>query len=418
MFVVSPSATSWISVSPESHFSIQNIPFGLLERSGATTLATVIGEQVVDLTELKSHGYLSEEKYGSLEGFETFTPESLSELRKKLFNLFESTNSTLSRDLDAIRDALLPLAVSTLKLPIKPPAFVDFYSGIHHASNVGKMFRPDQPPLLPNYRHIPVGYNGRASSVIASGTPVRRPLGQTKHSDQDLPTYGPTNELDFEVELGFYAGRSSEMGERVPISEARNYLLGFVLVNDWSARDFQRWEYQPLGPFLAKSFATSVSPWIVLQDALEPFVVKACIQDPEPLQHLQTKDPVRYDIHLEVTLNSNSSQVSKMLAETNSRHLYWSFDQQLAHQSSNGTPLQFGDLYASGTISGPEEGSFGSLLELSWRGSRPVVVSESGETRTYLEDGDSVTISGYCQGPGFRVGFGEVEGTILPSILD
>jgi fumarylacetoacetase len=275
------------------------------------------------------------------------------------------------------------------------------------------MFRPDMPPLLPNYRHIPVGYNGRASSVVLSGTPIRRPKGQTKGPNDENPTFGPTKELDFELEMGFFVGRPSAMGEPVPISEAADHVLGYVLVNDWSARDLQRWEYVPLGPFLAKSFATSISPWVILPDAMEPFRINVLEQDPAPLDYLKTKKPLRYDIKLEVHLQSKKMDQAVIISSSNAKYLYWSFDQQLAHQASNGTPLSWGDLYASGTISGPLEGSFGSLLELTWKGSKPIELGP--EERTFLEDGDTLTMSGYCQGDGFRVGFGSVAGTILPA---
>ena len=306
-----------------------------------------------------------------------------------------------------------PLETARLLMPIKPAAFVDFYSGIHHASNVGKMFRPDMPPLLPNYRYIPVGYNGRASSVVVSGTPIRRPKGQTKGPNDENPTYAPTKELDFELEMGFFVGKPSAMGETVPIEEAPDYIIGYVLVNDWSARDVQRWEYVPLGPFLAKSFATSISPWIVLPDALEPFRVEAIEQDPTPLPHLKSKKPLTFDIKLEVQLRSTKMDQAQMISASNAKYLYWSFDQQIVHQASNGTPLSWGDLYASGTISGPLEGSFGSMLELTWKGSKPISVGN--EERTFLEDGDTLILTGYCQGDGFRVGFGNVAGTVLPA---
>ena len=275
------------------------------------------------------------------------------------------------------------------------------------------MFRPDMPPLLPNYRHLPVAYNGRASSVVVSGTPIRRPKGQTKAPDSEVPEFGPTKELDFELEMGFYVGMPSAMGETVDIGVVKEHILGFVLVNDWSARDVQRWEYQPLGPFLAKSFGTSVSPWVVLPDALEPFRVTRLEQDPPVLNHLRTSEPMAYDVTLEIKLKPEEAADYTTVSKTNANQLYWSFDQQLAHQASNGTPLSWGDLYASGTISGTEEGSFGSLLELTWRGSKPVQVGET--IRKFLEDGDSLVLTGYCQGEGFRVGFGEVEGTILPA---
>ena len=414
MFIVPSSARSWVSVDPSSHFSIQNLPFALLAPAGRNvTLATAIGDFAVDLTALREAGILEVPRTTDLDSFAEFSQEELSELRRRIFDIFEVSNPRLRDNEILRRGAMEPLETARLLMPIKPAAFVDFYSGIHHASNVGKMFRPDMPPLLPNYRYIPVGYNGRASSVVVSGTPIRRPKGQTKGPNDENPTYAPTKELDFELEMGFFVGKPSTMGETVPIEEAPDYIIGYVLVNDWSARDVQRWEYVPLGPFLAKSFATSISPWIVLPDALEPFRVEAIEQDPTPLPHLKSKKPLTFDIKLEVQLRSTKMDQAQMISASNAKYLYWSFDQQIVHQASNGTPLSWGDLYASGTISGPLEGSFGSMLELTWKGSKPISVGN--EERTFLEDGDTLILTGYCQGDGFRVGFGNVAGTVLPA---
>lgn len=414
MFIVPASAKSWVVIDPNSHFSLQNLPFALLAPAGRNvTLATAIGDYAVDLTALRDAGLLEVPRNAHLDSFAELSSEEFSELRHKLFELFEESNPKL-RDNEILRmGAMTPLTEARLLLPIKPTAFVDFYSGIHHASNVGKMFRPDMPPLLPNYRHVPVGYNGRASSVVVSGTPIRRPQGQTKGANEEAPTFGPTKELDFELEMGFFVGKPSAMGDPVAIGEASDHILGYVLVNDWSARDVQRWEYVPLGPFLAKSFATSISPWVILPDALEPFRLNDLEQEPDPLPYLATKRPLRYDIKLEVYLQPKGADQPSMISASNAKYLYWSFDQQLAHQASNGTPLGWGDLYASGTISGPLEGSFGSMLELTWKGSKPLEVGSV--QRTFLEDGDTLTMSGYCQGDGFRVGFGSVSGTIEPS---
>lgn len=414
MFVVPKTARSWVNVDPSSHFSIQNLPFAIFAPLGReVTLASAIGDYVVDITVLRDAGLIPDKQFPFLDSFADLTQEEFTVLRKALYELLEESNPKF-RDNDILRlKALIPMSKARLLLPIKPTAFVDFYSGINHASNVGRMFRPDMPPLLPNYRHLPVAYNGRASSVVVSGTPIRRPKGQTKAADAEAPTFGPTQELDFELEMGFYVGMPSAMGETVDIGLAKEHILGFVLVNDWSARDVQRWEYQPLGPFLAKSFGTSVSPWVVLPDALEPFRVTRLEQDPPVLGHLRTSEPMAYDVTLEVKLKPEGATEYANVSRTNANQLYWSFDQQLAHQASNGTPLSWGDLYASGTISGSEEGTYGSLLELTWRGSKPIEVG--GVSRKFLEDGDSLVLTGYCQGDGFRVGFGEVEGTILPA---
>lgn len=392
MTIIPSTARSYVAVEPDSHFPIQNLPFGMAKIGGwqEPVLVSRIGDRVILIPALLPDAPLS---------LATATRAQLSEIRKFLAEKLDITSASLSDE------SFIDASEVEMILPIKPTAFIDFYSGINHASNVGTMFRPDQAPLLPNYRHLPVGYNGRASSVVVSGTPIPRPRGQTKGANDELPTFGPTKELDFELEMGFYVGQSSALGEVIPIDQVQDRMLGFVLVNDWSARDVQRWEYQPLGPFLAKSFATSISPWVVLADALEPFRTSPMPQEPAPLPHLAAYKPMVYDIALEVLLNGHT------ICHSNAKHLYWSFDQQLAHQSSNGTPLEAGDLYASGTISGSEPDSFGSMLELTWRGTKPLEVG--GETRKFLEDGDTLTIVGYAQGDGFRVGFGEVSGKIV-----
>lgn len=416
-FVISPADKSWVETTPDSHFPIQNLPFGLAAPKGrSSSVVVAIGNFALDLLVLADAGLLDPEQFPLLDSFIELDKESLAELRKQVFELLESGNPAL-RDNKKLRDqALIPLDKANLQVPIPPPAFVDFYSGINHASNVGKMFRPDQPPLLPNYRHLPVGYNGRASSVVASGTPICRPRGQMKSPNEDAPTFGPSKELDFELEMGFYVAEGNEMGKRITCKAAEDHILGMVIVNDWSARDFQRWEYVPLGPFLAKSFATSVSPWIVTLDALEPFRIEGMTQDPEVLPHLKRQGKQHFDIVLEVWLQPAKGKKPEKIATSNTKYLYWSISQQLAHQTSNGTPVEFGDLYASGTISGETEDSFGSLLELSWRGTKPLTLAETGETRTFLEDGDTLTLSAYAQGDGYRIGFGECSGQVKPAM--
>jgi fumarylacetoacetase len=318
------------------------------------------------------------------------------------------------RDNIALREAaIFPVADCEMLVPMEIPQFVDFYAGINHASNVGKMFRPDMQPLLPNYRHLPVGYNGRASSIVPSETPIVRPNGQYMPAGADGPVFGPTRELDFELEIGFFVSNGNEMGDPISVHHAENHLVGFVLVNDWSARDVQRWEYQPLGPFLAKSFGTSISPWIVTMDALLPFMIKGMPQDPEPLPHLLCPECHHFDIHLEVAIQSERMAKPQVISRSNSKYLYWSFAQMIAHQTSNGTPVEPGDLYASGTISGEEPGTFGSMLELCWKGTQPMTLTETGEQRTFIEDGDTVIMTGYCQGDGYRIGFGELRNQVI-----
>ncbi len=418
-FIVPADARSWIEVSRDSHFSIQNLPFGAgfrfdeREESAEAVECVAIGDFALDLPVLAEEGLIDFSPGPVPFAWVAYDgPEGLSALRKQVYELLREDNPRLRDDVELRKRVVIPREDLSMMMPIPPRAFVDFYSGIFHASNVGKMFRPDMDALLPNYRHLPVGYNGRASSVVPSGEPIVRPFGQQKVGDDVV--FAPTKELDFELELGFYTGAENLMGEPIPIDEAEDFMLGFVLVNDWSARDVQRWEYQPLGPFLAKSFATSVSPWLVTLDALLPFRVEGMPQEPKPLPHLQNPGPAHFDIQLEVTIQTLQMETPQVISRSNARNLYWSFAQQLAHQASNGTPVEAGDLYASGTISGETPDSFGSLLELTWRGSKPITLS-SGETRTFLEDGDVLTMTGYCQGDGFRVGFGEVSGEVLPA---
>jgi len=414
-FLVPPTAKSWVPVRPDSHFPIQNLPFGvcLMDEDGTTTICVPIGDHVLALLPLQEEGLLGQE-VDLLETLDVLTPQELSDLRREVFDLLRDGNPKL-RDNKSLRETVLLPAVEVFPIvPMHSGAFVDFYSGIYHASNVGKMFRPDMPPLLPNYKWLPIAYNGRASSLMVSGTDLERPKGITKIGDED-PTYGPTQELDFELEVGFYLGEETEMGETISTADAESSMMGLVLVNDWSARDVQRFEYQPLGPFLAKSFATSVSPWVVTLDALAPFRVEGPVQDPAPLRHLKPAGKGHYDITLEVSIQTRKMRQPQVICTSNTKHLYWSFAQQLAHQTSNGTPVEPGDLYASGTISGPEKGMFGSLLEISWRGTEPIKLTETGETRTFLEDGDTVIMTGYAQGNGYRIGLGEIRTTVLPA---
>lgn len=415
--VVPAEAKSWIKVDATCEFPIQNLPFGIAAPKGQDeSVVVAIGEYAMSLMALGEAGLIDPETFPILDSFIELGDGQLSELRKAVYGILKSDNATL-RDNKKLRDkVLIPLEKANMQVPIPPTSFVDFYSGIHHASNVGKMFRPDQPPLLPNYKWLPIGYNGRASSVFRSGAPIVRPKGQTKGANDEAPAFGPTKEMDFELELGFYLSHGQDAGKRITTTAAEGHMMGLVLVNDWSARDVQRWEYQPLGPFLAKSFGTSVSPWIVTLDALEPFRVLGMEQEPAPLPHLRNHGRPHFDIELEVWLQTSKMKSPQLICRSNTKHLYWSLAQQLAHQTSNGTPVEFGDLYASGTISGPEEGTYGSMLELSWRGQQPITLEETGETRTFLEDGDTVTMRGYAQGDGYRVGFGDCVGTIVPAI--
>jgi fumarylacetoacetase len=301
-----------------------------------------------------------------------------------------------------------------MKLPVRIGNYTDFYSSYHHAHNVGTMLRGPENALMPNWKWLPVAYHGRASSVVVSGMDVRRPSGQTKAPDATAPTFGPSKSFDYELEMAFLIGPGNSLGEPVPIDRATDHIFGLVLMNDWSARDIQAWEYQPLGPFLAKNFATSISPWVVTLEALESFRKPLPSQDPEPLPYLRAKNDSTFDVQLEAQLQTSSMNAPHVITRTNFQNLYWSVSQQLAHHTVNGCNLEPGDLLASGTISGATEESRGCMLELTWRGANPLKLP-NGETRRWLEDGDRLTITGWCQGDGYRVGFGEVTGRILPA---
>ena len=411
-----PSLTSWVPVPEGSDFPIQNLPFGTFERRGVGYRTGIaIGQHVLDL-------YACAEA-GLLEGVTSLAPRSFLRLEGVLradrgdwraIRVRVSELLSVDRNRSSVEPHLLPIQDVELDLPVRPQDYVDFYSSVEHASNMGRMFRPDQEPLLPNWRWLPIGYHGRAGTLMPAGTPVRRPAGQIRVGD-DPPVYEPTRELDFELEVGFITGRGNTLGEPIPIGRARDHIFGLVLVNDWSARDIQRWEYQPLGPFLGKSFATSISPWVVTLDALEPYRVPPPKQDPPPLPHLRLDDDHAYDVNLEVELTTSGMNDPVTLSRTNLRYVYWTIAQQLAHATSNGATADAGDLFATGTISGPGPGSYGSLIELTWRGERPIQLPD-GSTRTFLEDGDTVVMRAWCEAPGHpRIGFGEVRGTVVPA---
>jgi fumarylacetoacetase len=341
-------------------------------------------------------------------------PKVWDETRVRISALLRHDNHEL-RDNDGLRKrALVPMAQVRLHLPIAVAGFTDFYSSREHATNVGIMFRGKDSALQPNWLHMPIGYNGRASTVVVSGTTVRRPRGQLKPPNAEQPVFAPCKRLDFELEMGVVIGQGSSMGEVLTEAQAEDMIFGFVLLNDWSARDIQQWEYVPLGPFQGKAFATSISPWVVTRAALEPFRVAGPQQDPAPLPYLQQVKPNNYDLELEVGLRAASMTQPSPICRTNFKYMYWSSIQQLLHHASSGCAMNVGDLLGSGTISGPEKGQRGSLLEISWNGAEPIALAD-GMTRTFLEDGDSLSIRGWCQGKGYRVGFGEVEGTIVPA---
>jgi len=407
---------SWIPGADGSGFGIENLPLGIFAADSPPRPGVAIGSSVVDLSRLIRERLIDDETLldaPSLNAFIAHGPGAWRSLRATLQRLLGETATAEERE--AVMRALLPRSAATMMMPIEVQDYVDFFSGIEHATNAGKILRPGTEPLQPNYRYLPVGYHGRASSVVVSGTPIRRPHGQRKAPDAAAPIFGPSQMLDIELELAWVAGPGNKLGESISADAVRDHVYGYVLLNDWSARDIQAWEYVPLGPFLGKSFATSISPWLVSLDALEPFRVPNRVLDPEPLPHLRVSENYAYDIALEVLLQTKKMQAEEIapatISRTNFREMYWNVAQQLAHMTSNGSRVRAGDLFGTGTISGSEPGTYGSFLELSWRGTQPILLP-SGETRTFLEDGDSVILRG-CAGSGpSRVDFGEVRGTI------
>jgi fumarylacetoacetase len=418
-----PALRSWVPVPPDSDFPIQNLPFGVFRRRAddVPLVGIAIGEHVLDLSVLGAAGLFDGPelrrvrsfRMRSLNAFLSLGPPAWSEARATISRLLRHDEPVL-RDNAPLRErALVPMKDVQMLLPAEIGDYTDFYSSREHATNVGSMFRGPDKALMPNWLHLPVAYHGRSSSIVVSGTDLHRPHGQSKPESADAPLFGPSRSLDFELEVGALVGPGNALGVPIPTSEALDHLFGMVLVNDWSARDIQAWEYVPLGPFLGKNFGTSISPWVVTMEALEPFRTDGPAQDPVPLPYLRTSGPMAYDIHLEVHLQSERMDSPVRLCRSNFKYLYWNVAQQVAHHTVNGCNLRTGDLLASGTVSGPTPDSFGSLLELTWRGTRPVALG-NGEERRFLEDGDRVTFRGWCQGDGYRIGFGEVTGRILP----
>ncbi|WP_342046744.1 fumarylacetoacetase [Bacillus sp. OTU530] len=415
---------SFIKVDPKCHFPIQNLPYGVFRpRSGGDPrIGVAIGDYVLDLAALAAAGYftaisLADQKVfnqPSLNAFMALGRKVWREVRGRIQHLLSENESTLRDNTELRKLALIHQRDVEMLLPAQIGDYTDFYASKEHATNVGMMFRGKENALMPNWTHLPVGYHGRASSVVLSGTDVRRPNGQMKPADAASPLFGPCLQLDFELEMGWLIGPGNEMGKPVSIENAEEQIFGLVLVNDWSARDIQAWEYQPLGPFLAKNFATSISPWVVPLDALEPFRVAGPKQDPAPLPYLQATGSGAFDVHLEVFLQGERMTERHRITASNFRYLYWSMAQQIAHHTVGGCNLRPGDLLASGTISGPEKETRGSLLELTWRGTEPILMGNE-EKRVWLEDGDQLTITGWCQGEGYRIGFGEVTGRVLPA---
>jgi len=412
---------SFIEVAPDSHFPIQNLPFGIFQpNDGPARGGVALGDLVLDLALLEECGYFRALNFGprpvfaqdSLNAFLALGRPAWRKTREVLQHLLAAETGTLRDDRSLRERAFYRQAEVTMRLPARIGDYTDFYSSYHHAFNVGTMFRGPENALMPNWKWVPIAYHGRASSIVLSGAEVRRPHGQIKPPDAAAPVFSASKALDFELETAFFVGPPNELGEPIPIAQAVDHIFGLVLMNDWSARDIQTWEYQPLGPFLAKNFCTSISPWIVTLEALEPFKKPLAAQDPEPLDYLRAPNDFTFAIQLGVHLQTEKMSAPQTITRTNFQNLYWSISQQLAHHTVGGCNLQPGDLLASGTISGPTEESRGSMLELTWRGANPLKLPD-GETRKWLEDGDRLTISGWAQGDGYRVGFGEVTGRIV-----
>jgi fumarylacetoacetase len=415
---------SWIEYTAESDFPIENLPYGIFhlktQPPSCARAGVAIGDWIVDLQVLTECNVFPE----SIKNSKCFSQTTLNDFMSLGRNVWREVRTILQALLrkgatddakDFVKKALVKQSEAAMLLPARVGDYTDFYSSRFHASNVGKIFRPNDPPLLPNWLWIPIGYHGRCSSIVISGTPVVRPCGQTKAPTADRPSFGPSKRLDFELEMATFVGPGNKLGVPIPIATAEDHIFGLVLMNDWSARDIQAWEYVPLGPFNGKNFATTISPWVVTLEALEPFRLRDMKQEPIPLPYLQEPEPTcHFDIILEVWLKTSKLTTPHLIARSNMKYLHWSIKQQLTHHASGGCNMQPGDLLGTGTISGPNPSEFGSLLELSWNGTKPLQLP-NGETRSFLEDGDAVIFRGYAQGNGFRVGFGECSGTIVLS---
>jgi fumarylacetoacetase len=420
-----PRLSSFVPNADGSLFPIQNLPYGVFRPAGRerARVGVRIGDHVLDFAALHEAGLWAELEFMTEDTAcaEALNPimaagsQAWQRLRRHLSWLLRSDTAALRDDEEVKARSLIPVDQVQMELPALIGDYTDFYSSREHATNVGTMFRGKDNALMPNWLHLPVAYHGRASSVVVSGTGIRRPLGQTRPDDDEPPVFGPSRLMDFELEMGFFVGPGNALGEPLTAKAAPEQIFGLVLVNDWSARDIQKWEYQPLGPFNAKNFATSISPWVVSLEALQPFRCAGPVQDPEPFDYLKTELNWSIDICLEVFLTGRGESEPTRICRSNFKHLYWNICQQLTHHTISGCGLRPGDLLASGTISAPDPSGYGSLLELTWRGSKPLTLA-SGEQRRFLQDGDTVTITGVCEGDDYRIGFGEVSGVVLPSI--
>ncbi|CAF3780193.1 unnamed protein product [Rotaria sp. Silwood1] len=414
---------SFIQYSADTHFPIQNLPYGVFnpKPDGVARIGVAIGGFVLDLSVLEETGLLKNSSKennlfnrSSLNLFMSQDKKVWKEIRTQLQSLLNEENSTLRDNKELRQEAFIPMEDAIMCLPVEIGDYTDFYSSREHATNVGIMFRGKENALMPNWLHLPVAYHGRASSIVVSGTDIVRPKGQTKPADTETPVFGSSKLMDFELEMGFFIGKGNKLGNSISVEDAEDHIFGMVIVNDWSARDIQAWEYVPLGPFLAKNFATSISPWVVTLDALEPFRCASPEPEFEPLPYLQSKGEKTFDIQLQVFIENEKLKEPFEICHSNFKYLYWNMPQQLAHHTVNGCNMQTGDLLASGTISGDTKESRGSMLEITWRGAEPIKLP-NGEERKFINDGDTVIMKAYCEGDGYRVGFGQVRGKILPA---
>ncbi len=416
-----PKRKTWLDTPANTDFPIQNIPFGVfLTRDDIITIGTRIGDYAIDLGALHQLGYfdgieLTDDIFlqDSLNDFIADGRKTWRLVRNRISDIFLEGNDDLKKNQEHRNRVLFTMDEIEMQLPVDVGDYTDFYASKEHATNVGSLFRDPENALLPNWLRIPIGYHGRSSSIIPSGTPVRRPIGQTKPGDDGVPGFGPSKLLDFELEMAFITTATNDLGKRVSIEEAEDNIFGLVLFNDWSARDIQAWEYVPLGPFLGKSFASTISPWIVTLDALEPFRTDGPVQDPEPLPYLKQGDNMNFDIKLQAAIQPENGEET-IVANSNFKYMYWSMAQQLTHHTVNGCNVRSGDMMGSGTISGPTKDSYGSMLELTWRGQNPIKLKDGSE-RKFINDGDTVIMRAHCEYNGLRIGFGECSGTILPA---
>ncbi|HWB64965.1 MAG TPA: fumarylacetoacetase [Chitinophagales bacterium] len=417
-----PHLKSWVEIPKNSDFPIQNLPFGIFKTKGSAPRAGVaIGNYILDLAGIAGAGLLDNLNFDksvfnqkSLNAFIALGKSITNAVRERVSDLLGAENNELQANTVLRTATLIKQSEVEMLLPVHIPNYTDFYSSREHATNVGTMFRDPKNALLPNWLHLPVGYHGRTSSIVVSGTPIHRPKGQTKADDAEKPSFGPSQRLDFELEMAFVVGKETALGSSVSTAQAEDYIFGLMLFNDWSARDIQKWEYVPLGPFLAKNFGSTVSPWIVTLEALEPFKVNGPQQEPEVLPYLQFTGAKNYDINLEVDIVT-ATGAQQTVSRSNFKYMYWNMCQQLAHHTVNGCNMEVGDLYASGTISGPTPDSYGSMLEITWGGKNPIKMPD-GTERKFIQDNDTIVIRGHCEKNGVRIGFGECSGKILPAL--